>query len=109
MNTSFIKITAKPSIQQNICEFVTNQILYHGEPIGYSRDQINDHSPNIFQQLFTIDGIKQISLNKNSILILKQDHVTWLTLGRKIGSILRKLIQTKLPLLEITTSKKKYQ
>lgn len=106
MNPS-IKITAKPSIHPDLCEFVTNQMLYHGPSIVCAKHELTKKSPRVFQQIFAITGIKKITLNKNSILVFKENKLTWITLGKKIGTLLRTLIQTQLPLIQAPCTEKK--
>lgn len=98
-----VKITAKPSIQPNICEFITNQTLYTGEDIEHAAHEVTPQSPHVFRVLFTIKGIQKIVLKSNSILVLKDEELSWISVGNQVGLILRDLIQSNLPLLESTT------
>jgi len=89
----FTKITAKPTLDSNICEFHIDQIMYHNEDFNCSHQaQVEDSA--LLQMLFAIEGISQVLVSKQKITVLKQDAFSWITLGKKIGSAIRQVIDS---------------
>ena len=83
-----IKISAIPSVNPRICRFETSTPLL---PFGklHFRKESHPDSPALIAALFSIEGITEVAVRKNSILVSTASPGSWQELGKQVGQAVR--------------------
>jgi len=92
-----IKINAQPEPDPTRCKFNINRIIYDGTFYCPNRSIAKD-SP-LLEALFEIPQITEILVSGNNLIIGIERTEPWQMIGKEIGNIIRKQIQTGTKLL----------
>ncbi|MCK5125941.1 MAG: NifU family protein [candidate division Zixibacteria bacterium] len=84
---SDIKIMAEPQMDPNVCRFVIDRSVYNGM-LTCTTKEMSEGSP-LLEDLFGIDGIREIMIADNVITIAKKSETEWQDLGKDIGLKIR--------------------
>jgi len=84
--TKQLEILATPMDDKNFCRFTLAVEQLIPSEINFSDCPSEDF---FVKDLFDVDGIKEVIIDKNYLIIKKQGDVPWTSLGKTIGNILR--------------------
>lgn len=93
-----IKITGEPQPDPNVCKFTVDRPVYPAGSVRCTSMEMAEGSP-LLEGLFAIDGISQVFVYNNVVMIAKQSDEDWPTLGRRIGPAIRTAIRSDQPLI----------
>jgi NFU1 iron-sulfur cluster scaffold homolog, mitochondrial len=83
-----IKISAIPSVNPRICRFDTSTPLL---PFGklHFRKENQTNSPALITALFSIEGITEVAVRENSLLVSTTSASSWQKIGKQVGQAIR--------------------
>ena len=93
-----IKITAEPSLDPWICKFIVDRPIYPGQSIDCRRKEMARGSP-LLEALFEIVGVREVLVSEDSVTVARSTDDEWRALGKRIGSVIRVLINSGKPLI----------
>ncbi len=96
--TSDIRITGEPQLDPHICKFTLSHPVYPEGSVRCTSREMAEGSP-LLEALFAIDGISQVFVYNNVVMIAKRSEDDWPILGRQIGSAIRSAIASGRPLI----------
>ncbi|MFQ5499921.1 MAG: NifU family protein [Candidatus Zixiibacteriota bacterium] len=92
-DTGKIKITGEPTLDPQVCKFVVDRpVLSSGTYTCRSKDMARGSL--LLETLFTIESISQIKVSGNTLTIAKSGSTPWPELGKEIGIVIRKAIES---------------
>ena len=104
MKTSELKISAEPAIDPQVCHFhVDRDILSPGSfgpgrAVSCRSKELAVGAP-LFEAIFAIEGIREVLVAGNTVIIAKSSSEPWQELGKRIGAAIRSTIELGMPLV----------
>jgi Fe-S cluster biogenesis protein NfuA len=89
MTDEKIKITGETTLDPQVCKFTVNRDLLPEGSYACRSAKMAEGSP-LLEDLFGIDGISQVMVQGQSLIIAKSIEDPWPAMGQKIGPVLRK-------------------
>lgn len=84
--TDKLEILATPFDDPSLCRFTMAGVELTSSEIVFRTSPSDDF---FIQDLFGLDGICEVTVDKNYIICKKTSEITWPTLGKTIGNLLR--------------------
>lgn len=88
---SDIRITGEPQLDPNVCKFTIDRPVYPEGSVRCTSREMAEGSP-LLEALFAIEGISQVFVYNNIVMIAKRSQNDWPTLGKQIGPAIRAAI-----------------
>ncbi|MBD3402979.1 NifU family protein [candidate division GN15 bacterium] len=90
-DTQQIQITGEPQMDPNVCKFTVDRPVYPEGSVRCTSAEMAEGSP-LLEGLFAVEGIKQVFVYNDTIVIAKDNEEAWPALGQKIGPAIRAAI-----------------
>lgn len=91
-----IHITGEPQLDPNVCKFTIDRPVYPEGSVRCTSREMAEGSP-LLEGLFAIDGISQVLVYNNIVMIAKRSGEQWPVLGKQIGPAIRAAINSGKP------------
>ena len=93
-----IMITAEPSLDPRVCKFIVDRPIYPGRSINCRKKEMAAGSP-LLEALFEIAGVREVHVSEDSVTVAGSTDDKWQATGKRIGSVIRTLIDSGKPLI----------
>jgi Fe-S cluster biogenesis protein NfuA len=93
-----IRIIAEPSLDPRVCKFIVDRPICPGRTVSCRGKETAVGSP-LLEALFEIEGVRQVLVSEDSVTVAKSTDVDWRAMGKRIGSVIRDLIDSGKPLV----------
>ena len=101
-----IQITGEPQMDPNVCKFTVNQQIY---PEGSVRCTSKDDAAGspLLEALFKIEGIQQVFVYGENVVVSKNSSEEWPMMGKAIGAAIRNSLTADTPPISPELKKRK--
>jgi len=97
-NTDQIQIMGEPQMDPNVCTFTVDRPVYPEGSVRCTSAEMAEGSP-LLEALFEIEGITQVLVYGNTLVIAKASEQEWPDLGKPIGAAIRGAFAGEQPLI----------
>jgi Fe-S cluster biogenesis protein NfuA len=90
------RITAQPTADLDVCRFILETEILPGRRVSCRFKEAAEGAP-ILKALFDLDGIREVLVSGSTITVAKSSGEPWSELGKKIGAVIRNVIESGVP------------
>jgi Fe-S cluster biogenesis protein NfuA len=92
-----LNIIAEPSLDPNVCKFIVEKPVYPDDHFNCTDEETAKGSP-LLEDLFKIDGVRQVMVSNDIVTIKKTGDVPWQEIGKEIGAAIRRNVLSGKPM-----------
>jgi Fe-S cluster biogenesis protein NfuA len=91
-----IKISARPTSDPDVCNFLVEGKSFSSHPVGCKSAKMAEGSP-LFEALFNIKGVREVLVLGNVVIVAKSIGDSWPTFGKLVGQAIRNAVNSDKP------------